>query len=53
MLTDKGKHLVKVVDQPNIKLVQRSKCKSRKIRYNYNNKLRDSNKHKKKYTQKK
>lgn len=45
MLTDKGKHLVKAVAQTNIKLVQRSKFKSRKIMYNYNNRLRDGNKH--------
>lgn len=38
----KGKHLVKAVYQPTIKLVQKLKGRSRKIVCNYNIKLRDT-----------
>lgn len=43
MLIDKGKHLVKAAEKP--RLVQRSKCKSRKIMYNCNNTLTYNNKY--------
>ena len=44
-LTDKGKHLVKAVDQPTLKLVQRLKGKNRKVICTYNSKLRGAHTH--------
>ena len=41
-LTGKGKHTVKVVDQPLIKLVGSLKDKSSKITYIHNKQLRDT-----------
>ena len=35
ILTGKDKHIIKAVDEPTIKLVQRLKSKSRKIMCNY------------------
>ena len=45
---DKDKHIIKAVDQPTLKLVQRLKAKSRKIMCNYNSKLKDTHKQNKK-----
>lgn len=40
MLT--AKHIIKAVDLPTLKLVQKWKAKSRMIMYNYKGKLRDT-----------
>ena len=44
-LTDKGKHLIKAVDQPIIKLVKMLKGKTRNIMCNYNSKLSNTHKY--------